>query len=51
MNSIQHDATLRRKTGGLKILKKMNFKGNRYSKCVNSVAQSNDASITTSMLK
>ena len=51
MNSILHDAALRRKTGGLKILKKMNFKGNRYSKCVNSAAQSNDASITTSMLK
>ena len=51
MNSTKHDAALRRKIGGSKILKRRNFRGNRYSKCVNSAATSNDSSITTSTLK
>ena len=51
MNSIKHDASLRRKIDGSKILKRRNFRGNRYSKWVNSAVASNGSSITTSTLK
>ena len=42
---------MRRKIGGSKILKRRNFRGNRYRKCVNSAAASNDSLISTSTLK
>ena len=51
MNSRKHDAVLRRKIGGSKIFKRRYFRGNRYSKCVNSAAASNGNSITNSILK
>ena len=46
-SSIKHNAALRRKIGGSRILKRRNFGGNRYSKCFNSAAASNDSSTTS----
>ena len=51
MNSVKHDAALRRKIGGSKIFKRRDFRGNRCGKCVNSAAASNDSLITTSTLR
>ena len=51
MNSIKHDCALHEKTGGSKIIKRRNFRGNKYSNDVSSAAASNDISITTSTFK
>ena len=51
MNSIKHDSALHEKTGGSKIIKRRNFRGNKCSNGVNSAAASDDISITTSTFK
>ena len=51
MNSIKHDSALNEKTGGSKIIKRRNFRGNKCSNGVNSAAASDDISITTSTFK